>query len=115
MKLYEYKKYSNYLNKNDLANMFNVIVDKHGYAKYNINSTLEFINLKDIPLEYFTTHQIRANDTLMTVAQKYYGDLRLAWLVAKSNDLTNMFTRLEPDKKLRILNKDLVDSIIEAL
>ena len=42
------------------------------------------------------------DDRFDTLAQKYYGDSNLWWIIAKSNELNKGKIALDPEKKIRI-------------
>lgn len=52
-------------------------------------------------------------DRFDTMAQRYYGDSNLWWIIAKANELSRGQLSPSPEKKLRIPTQ--IDDILEAV
>jgi len=52
-------------------------------------------------------------DRFDTIANRYYGDSNLWWIIAKANEISNGKLSPDPLKKLRIPTE--IDDIIEAI
>ena len=52
-------------------------------------------------------------DRLDTIAQRFYGDANLWWIIAKANELSRGQLSPSPEKKLRIPTQ--IDDILEAV
>ena len=55
-------------------------------------------------------------DRFDTLAQRYYEDPNLWWIIAKANEISNGKISPEPEKKLRIPTEigDILDSVIKS-
>ena len=55
-------------------------------------------------------------DRFDTLAQRYYEDQNLWWIIAKANEISNGKISPEPEKKLRIPTEigDILDSVIKS-
>lgn len=116
MKLNDFNNYKNSLNSSTLEQMFNVYVDKDDFAKYNLNSTLVMSDPFNVSLSNFKIYIPKANDTLMSIAYKTYGDIRLYWLIAKLNGIKIIKNyKLTTNHPLLLLDKDTVNLILSKL
>lgn len=52
-------------------------------------------------------------DRLDTIAQKYYGDSNLWWIIAKANEISKGQIGLDPEKLIRIPGN--LDSILSSI
>jgi nucleoid-associated protein YgaU len=55
----------------------------------------------------------RVGDRFDTLAQKYYGDSTLWWIIAKANELSNGKLALDPNQKIRIPMN--IDAILDSV
>lgn len=55
----------------------------------------------------------REGERFDTLAQKYYGDSTLWWIIAKANELNNGKLALDPDQKIRIPMN--IDTILDSV
>ena len=64
----------------------------------------------NIPLQDSDIFMVpRVGDRFDTLAQKYYGDSTLWWIIAKANELSNGKLALDPNQKIRIpMNIDAI-------
>ena len=56
---------------------------------------------------------IKDTDRFDTIAQRYYNDSNLWWIIAKANEISNGKISPDPLKKLRIPTE--IDDIIESI
>jgi len=118
MKITEYKDYRNYINRFDLANMFNVYPKMDNNITrliYNLNRGLTITGVKDIPSIYLDYHIIKEGETLNLISFKWYGTISLWWLVAKINNIIDATQTLEVGRTLYILKSDAVNTILNTL
>lgn len=113
MKITEYTKYVNYIKNADLAQMFDVNVDKHGYALYNLNDTLSIKN--NVSNSYFRTYIPSEEETPLLIAHKLYNDVRLYWVILKLNNISDAFYKFSPNDIVKYLDYTYVDQIIKNL
>ena len=68
----------------------------------------------NIPLEDSDIFMVpRVGDRFDTLAQKYYGDSTLWWIIAKANELSNGKLALDPNQKIRIPMN--IDAILDSV
>ena len=71
--------------------------DKNG-KRYFRSEIIRGIPLRDTDRFVFPLD----GDRFDTLAQKYYGDSNLWWIIAKANNINNGSIGLEPEKRIRI-------------
>ena len=68
----------------------------------------------NIPLQDSDIFMVpRVGDRFDTLAQKYYGDSTLWWIIAKANELSNGKLALDPNQKIRIPMN--IDAILDSV
>jgi|TARA_B100000287_G_scaffold267211_1_gene251342 hypothetical protein len=82
--------------------------DKDG-TRYYSPSLIPNIPLKDSDKFVFPI----IGDRLDTVAQRYYGDSNLWWIIAKANEISRGQIGLDPEKMIRIPGD--IDSILKII
>lgn len=82
-----------------MARYKNAIIskDKNGVRYYRA-TILTTIPLKDSDQFVYP----KVGDRFDTMAQKYYGDSNLWWIIAKANNISGGQIGLNPEKKIRI-------------
>ena len=82
-----------------MARYKNAIIskDKNGIRYYRA-TILTAIPLKDSDQFVYP----KSGDRFDTMAQKYYGDSNLWWIIAKANNISGGQIGLDPEKKIRI-------------
>lgn len=113
MRISEFKKYSNYLNKFDMAKMFNVNVNKYGYALYNLNETLAVSNNTSNVI--YKTYIPSENETSLLIAHKLYNNIKLYWIILKLNNIKDAFHIFTPNDVVKYLDYSYVDQIIKNI
>ena len=118
MKIRDITGFSDYITKNDLANMFNVYtkeVDGVQYHTYNINRGITITGVENIPAQYLEYYTVEHRDNLNLISFKKYGTIELWWLIAKINNISDATATLTPGRKLIIIGKDSVNKILNSL
>lgn len=82
--------------------------DKNG-KRYYVPTIVPNIPIKDTDVFIYP----REGDRLDTLAQKYYGDSNLWWIIAKANELNRGQIGLNPDVKIRI--PTFINDILESV
>ncbi len=92
-------------------------------ARYNKSKTFrdkngrQYVGRTDYPEFPLRTtdiyHVTITGDRLDLLAQRYFGDVRSWWIIAKANEISNGKLSPDPLKKLRIPTE--IDDIIEAI
>ena len=83
-------------------------IDPNG-KRYYIPSIVPNIPIRDSDI--YINPQV--GERLDSLAQKFYGDSNLWWIIAKANSLSKGQIGLDPEKKLRIPTN--VQSILESV
>ena len=115
MKISEFEKYTSYLNKNDLANIFDVTVDKNGFAVYDLNSTISIANVSNLPSDILKTYYPKENETPLLVAWHLYADIRLYWIILKLNNINNAFYKFSAGEPVKYLDQTDLVSILDSI
>jgi len=98
----------------DFANFFNVInLGEKSY--FNINKTIIFENIDNMPTSYYSSYVIKDGDNWTGISFKFYKTIKLWWLICKVNNIKNPFTELIPGKVIKILDKSIIDNILGSL
>ena len=85
-----------------------ILKDKNGIRYYK-PTIVQNIPLQDTDRFIFPFD----GDRLDIIAQRYYGDSNLWWIIAKANEISNGKISPDPLKKLRIPTE--IDDIIESI
>lgn len=102
------------LDRFDFANLF-YVVEKNENSYFNINKTIEFVNLENTSSNFYTVYEVSATDSWASISFVFYKTYKLWWIICKFNNIKNPFTELTPGKLIKIPNKDLVDSILTTI
>ena len=111
------------LDPSSFANLFNVYDEPklgNGYITYAINKTFNLLDLNenaedDANTDLVTKYEVKVGDTWPLISYKFYGDVKLWWLVAKANNIANPTIEPEPTKIIRIINVEFVNTILDAI
>ena len=118
MKQNDFENLDNYLDQYDLANILNVYNDsKLGSFSitYNMNRTLNILDINNIDNSYFNTYTVNDNDTLIAISYKIYKTTRLWWLIAKMNGFYDPTQTLNTGINLKILKAEYISSILDNI
>lgn len=74
-----------------------IVKDKNG-VRYYKPTIVQNIPLQDTDRFIFPLD----GDRLDIIAQRYYGDSNLWWIIAKANEISNGQIGLDPEKKIRV-------------
>lgn len=103
------------IDSNDLDNFFNVYISQNNDYVFNLNSTLYFSNISNIPLKYFKYYECKNGDTFMGISYKLYKTTHLWWLLMKLNNVRDAFATIRIGNYLRYLDQSIVNNIISSL
>lgn len=102
------------LDQYNFANLFNVInLGEKSY--FNINKTILFENMDDIPLSYYSSYIIKSGDSWTGISFKFYKTIKLWWLICKVNNIKNPFFELTPGKNIKILDISIINDILQSI
>lgn len=90
--------------------IFNVYEDENGMYFYNLYNSI-YIDDDISPLAY-TTHIFSSEDFWTKLADQYYGDKRLWWVILVANNITNPLKLPEAGTPIKILKPEVVSDIL---
>lgn len=103
------KKISNY----QYDNIFNVYETKDGLYFYNLyNNVIIDENIAKI---FYKIHTFREGEYWTLLADKYYGDHKLWWVILIANKIKNPLRLPEAGTELKILNPEVVSNILNQI
>lgn len=107
------KNYTQKLDNYNFANLFNV-VNKGKNSYFNLCRSIYF-NVDNIDPSLIDIYEIAEGDTWTNISYRYFGTIKLWWLICKFNNIKNPFKELETGKFLKIPTKELMESIINII
>ena len=114
MRIKDFENYKNYISNRDLANVFDVNIDKHKYAVYNLNDSL-VLTSDQIPDSMFKLYTPRDEETPLMIAYNLYNDVRLYWIILKLNNISNSFYKFKSTDTVRYLDYETVNMIVRNM
>ena len=90
-----------------------VETDKNGMPYINLMSNVS-IPYNINPL-FYTIYQPTQNESFQTISYKFYGTIKLWWLICKTNHLLNITEGAAVDVPLKIIKKEYVYDILKEL
>jgi len=101
------------LKDENYENIFNVYQDDNDFYFYNLLQTIHFP--QDLPDTFFTTYDVKYNDTWPLISYKSYNSIKLWWLIALANNVINPIDFLIPGQTIRIPKPSVVTQILTEL
>lgn len=99
----------------DLANIFN-ISERDDIGKFfNLNKTLLFINVDQLPPSLFQDYVVKEEDHWTLLASRFYKDVDLWWFICKFNNIMDPMTFPEAGTVIKIPTVDLKNLMMEGL
>lgn len=95
-------------------NIFNVYQTEDGNYFYNLYNTLTFDDT-DFPENVYTEHIFSIGDYWTLLSYKYYNTTSLWWIICLANNIRNPLDLPEPGTKLKILNQNVVNDILQSI
>lgn len=106
---------NNLTTKYNLSNIFKIFEDKNYNNVYNINDSFTIV-LGDTSSELLLSHYVTSNDeTWQSISYRYYKTIKLWWLIAKVNDVTDAFIKPKLGDTINIVNPAFLNTISGAL
>ena len=94
-------------------NLFNVYSTDDGDYFYNI---LRKVNVPDeIGSGYYTDYIVKAGDTWTLLAHRFFGDVKLWWIICLANGIENPLLLPEAGYKLKIFTNSVVQNILMGI
>lgn len=116
-RIFNIKGHSNYCEKSDLANMFDVdtVIRKNGdaYRFYNMGSTviIDGAGKQEQPL----TFRVSDGDTWLGISYQLYGNVRYWWILAKLNNCKDATDDPVPGTDIFVLTDGNIKEIVNSL
>ncbi len=101
------------LNPYDYANIFNIYTDEDGLEFFNLYNTIQIDS--DVDASLFIEHAYTPYDTWYSLANQYYSNIRLWWIILAANNIENPFADIPAGTKLKILKSDVVSDILTQI
>lgn len=94
-------------------NLFNVYGTSDGDYFYNI---LRKVNIPtEIGESHYENYMVKRGDTWTLLAYKFYGDVKLWWMLCVVNNIQNPLEFPTPGTALKVLSNDTVQSVLTAI
>jgi hypothetical protein len=105
--------YTQHLDNYNFANLFNVI-NKGKNSYFNLCRSIYF-DTDNIDGNLINIYEIAEGDTWTNISYRYFGTIKLWWLICKFNNIKNPFDELEAGKIIKIPTKELMETIINII
>jgi len=104
-------------NTNDLANLFNVYLDKDGNYYFNISKTLciKQVDINNLQPSIYNLYTVQYNDTWTNISFNFYKTIDLWWIICKFNNISDPTVSPIEGEKLIIPTLSIVSSIVKLL
>lgn len=96
-----------------LERLFNIHKDSNGVYFYNLLNTINFS--EDMSPDIYENYTVQGGDTYAYISYKKYKTIDLWWLICTFNNIQNSTIMPQPGTQLKILNKDLINNILNAI
>lgn len=100
------------LNNYDMANIFNAYEDE-GIQFFNLYNTISLD--VDIDPTLYTTHYYSSTDDWYSLANRYYNNPKLWWVILIANQIVNPFDELQAGTQIKIPKTTLLSDIISHI
>lgn len=98
-----------------MSSLFNLYEDDDGMSFYNLLKRIN-INVDNFDdQEVFIPYNITPGDSFTLLAHKFYGNLKLWWVICLLNKIDNPFKRLEIGKRIYLLQPSYMASLLNNL
>ena len=98
----------------NLSNIFSV-VNKGENSYFNLSKTINFMNINQIPENYYTLYKIEFGDTWTNISYRTYGTIKPWWIICKFNNIKNPFSDLTVGKTIKLPTLALLQQINNIL
>lgn len=102
------------LNKNSLANLFNVVC-RGNKSYFNLCKGVSFSNLDKLSDESFSSYIVLESDSWPTISYKFYNTVELWWLICKFNNIKDPFEFPEAGTVIKIPSEQIKDLILDVI
>ena len=90
-----------------------VAVDKNGMLFFNLMSKVSIpYNINPVFYDLYTP---KKNESFQTIAYKFYGNIKLWWVICETNKLFNITEGAAADVPLKIIKKQYIYDIIKEI
>lgn len=94
--------------------LFDVYEDENSIYFYNILKTINFYQ-ENLAPEIYTVYTTLPGDSYPLISYKKYQTINLWWLVCAFNSIQNPTKLPSPGTKLKILNVELINNILNNI
>lgn len=94
-------------------NLFNVYETDDGDYYYNITRKVNIPD--DLSPQLFQLYIVVKGDTWTGLAHRFYGDVRLWWVICATNQIANPLSLPEAGQMLKVLGSDMVQPILSKI
>jgi len=101
------------LEDTNIENIFQVHQDENENYFYNLLQTVHIP--QNLPESYYTIYDVSPIDTWPLISYNVYNDTKLWWLIALTNNISNVTAPLKPGTQLKILKTSIVSEILTEL
>lgn len=101
------------LKDENYENIFNVYLDENNFYFYNLLQTIHFP--QNLPGSFFETYDVKPNDTWPLISYKKYNNIKLWWIIALANGVTNPIDFLTNGKTIRVPKPGVVTEILTQI
>ena len=96
----------------NFENIFKVYKDGDFYF-YNLLKTVNFP--KNLDTSYYENYKVKGNMPLTALSYKFYGTIKLWWLIILVNQINNPVRFIKPGKTLKIIKPAFVGDILQSI
>lgn len=94
-------------------NIFNTHLDNDGFYYYNMYNSIKLPS--DISRAAYKLYIFKEGDYWTKLADKYYGDKKLWWIILIANDIINPLKLPPTGTELKILKAEVVSMILNQM
>ena len=101
------------LDNYNFANLFHV-VNKGEKSYFNLYRNVNF-ELGDLDPALFENYEIMESDSWTNISYKFYGTVKLWWLICRFNNVKNPFNELKAGKIIKIPVNELMENVLDVI
>ena len=98
------------LDPQNIENLFNIYNNEDGSYYYNILKTVNFP--EELDPNIYSTYTTLPKDTWPLIAWKFYGDVRLWWIICAVNNIIDSVGQPKIGTTIKILGSNIVRDVL---
>jgi LysM repeat protein len=103
------------LSNNNLETLFYVDQDEEGNYFYDLSDTI-YVETEGMNPTYYVEYDVQSNDTLFSIAKKFYETYNLWWAVAITNNIDDPFQLGDMvGETIKILKKPVLGQMMSII